>query len=114
MEHTVEPSLINLGSAATELVLHQIPLLVSLNMVVVLVGIAGKVLPALPGTPLVLIGLILAAWADGFQKVGWFPLAVIAGLTVLSLLVDFAATSLGAKRVNSSRPRWVRVGPMRP
>jgi uncharacterized protein YqgC (DUF456 family) len=75
-------------------------------VLLVLVGIAGTVLPALPGTPLVLIGLILAAWADGFQKVGWFPLAVIAGLTVLSLLVDFAATSLGAKRVGAS---WLAV-----
>jgi uncharacterized protein YqgC (DUF456 family) len=72
----------------------------------VLVGIAGTILPAIPGTPLVLIGLVLAAWADGFQKVGWFPLAVIAGLTVLSLIVDFAATSLGAKRVGAS---WLAV-----
>jgi uncharacterized protein YqgC (DUF456 family) len=77
-----------------------------LAVVVVLVGIAGTILPALPGTPLVLLGLVLAAWADGFQKVGWFPLAVIGGLTVLSLVVDFAATSLGAKRVGAS---WLAV-----
>jgi uncharacterized protein len=75
-------------------------------VLLVLVGIAGTILPALPGTPLVLIGLVLAAWADDFQKVGWFPLAVIAGLTVLSLVVDFAATSLGAKRVGAS---WLAV-----
>lgn len=75
-------------------------------ILLVLVGIAGTILPALPGTPLVLIGLVLAAWADDFQKVGWFPLAVIAGLTVLSLVVDFAATSLGAKRVGAS---WLAV-----
>jgi uncharacterized protein len=77
-----------------------------LAVVVVLVGIAGTILPALPGTPLVLLGLVLAAWADGFQKVGWFPLTVIGGLTVLSLVVDFAATSLGAKRVGAS---WLAV-----
>lgn len=75
-------------------------------VLLVLVGIAGTILPALPGTPLVLLGLVLAAWADGFQKVGWFPLAVIGGLTVLSLVVDFAATSLGAKRVGAS---WLAV-----
>ena len=39
-----------------------------LSVLLVLVGIAGTILPALPGTPLVLIGLILAAWADGFRK----------------------------------------------
>lgn len=77
-----------------------------LAVVFVLVGLAGTILPALPGTPLVFIGLVLAAWADGFQKVGWFPLAVIAGLTVLALVVDFAATSLGAKRVGAS---WLAV-----
>ncbi|HKH46455.1 MAG TPA: DUF456 family protein [Thermoanaerobaculia bacterium] len=75
-------------------------------VLLVLAGIAGTILPALPGTPLVLLGLVLAAWADGFQKVGWFPLSVIAGLTVLSLVVDFAATSLGAKRVGAS---WLAV-----
>jgi uncharacterized protein YqgC (DUF456 family) len=77
-----------------------------LAVLLVLVGIAGTILPALPGTPLVFIGLLLAAWADGFQKVGWFPLAVIGGLTVLSLVVDFAATSLGAKRAGAS---WLAV-----
>lgn len=77
-----------------------------LAVLFVLVGIAGTILPALPGTPLVLIGLVLAAWADGFQKVGWFPLAVIGGLTVLSLVVDFVATSLGAKRAGAS---WLAV-----
>lgn len=75
-------------------------------VLLVVVGIAGTILPALPGTPLVFIGLILAAWADGFQKVGWFPLTLIGALTLLSLLVDFAATSLGAKRVGAS---WLAV-----
>ena len=77
-----------------------------LAAILVLVGMAGTILPALPGAPLVLIGLVLAAWADGFQKVGWFPLTVIGGLTILTLVVDFAATSLGAKRVGAS---WLAV-----
>jgi len=77
-----------------------------LAVVCVLVGIAGTVLPALPGAPLVLLGLVLAAWADGFQKVGWIPLCVIGVLALLSLAVDFAATSLGAKRVGAS---WMAV-----
>lgn len=69
----------------------------------VLVGIAGTILPALPGTPLVFAGLLLAAWIDGFEKVGWFPLVVLGILTILSLGVDFLATSLGAKRVGASK-----------
>ena len=33
----------------------------------VLLGIAGILLPALPGVPLVFAGLLLSAWADGFD-----------------------------------------------
>jgi uncharacterized protein YqgC (DUF456 family) len=69
----------------------------------ILVGLAGTVLPALPGTPLVFVGLLLAAWADGFTKVGWFPLVLLALLTAASLAVDFFASSLGAKKVGASR-----------
>ena len=73
-----------------------------LAVILVLVGIAGTILPALPGAPLVGIGLLLAAWADRFEKVGWFPLVIIGVLTVLTLVVDFLATMLGAKRVGAS------------
>ncbi len=69
----------------------------------ILVGLAGTVLPALPGTPLVFVGLLLAAWADGFTKVGWFPLTLLALLTAGSLAIDFFASSLGAKKVGASR-----------
>src|SRR4028118_549217 len=73
-----------------------------LAVLLVLVGIAGTILPALPGAPLVGIGLVLAAWADRFEKVGWFPLVVIGVLTILTLVVDFLATMMGAKRVGAS------------
>jgi uncharacterized protein YqgC (DUF456 family) len=71
--------------------------------VLVLLGIAGTVLPALPGVPLVFAGLLLAAWIDGFAKVGWVTLVILGLLTALSFVVDFAATALGAKRVGATR-----------
>jgi hypothetical protein len=74
-----------------------------LVVVLVVVGIAGTVLPALPGVTLVFAGLLLAAWVDGFEKVGWLPLVVLGLLTALSFVVDFAATALGAKRVGATR-----------
>jgi len=74
----------------------------ALAAILVVVGIAGTILPALPGAPLVFVGLLLAAWAEGFQKVGWFTLTLLAILTLASLAVDFLATSLGAKRVGAS------------
>lgn len=69
----------------------------------VLLGLAGTILPALPGAPLVFAGLLLAAWIDGFQKVGIFPLVILGLLTVLTLVVDVVATALGAKKVGASK-----------
>jgi uncharacterized protein YqgC (DUF456 family) len=69
----------------------------------VLVGVAGTVLPALPGPVLVLAGLCLVAWMDDFARVGGWTLAVLAVLTALTYAVDFAASALGAKRVGASR-----------
>lgn len=74
-----------------------------LAVVLVLVGIAGTILPALPGLPLVFAGMLLAAWAGDFQQVGMPMLVVLGLLTVFSLAVDFWATALGAKRVGASR-----------
>lgn len=78
------------------------PVLMLLAVALVVVGVIGTVLPALPGAPLVFLGLLVAAWADHFQKVGWFTLSVLAILTILTFVVDFMAASLGAKRVGAS------------
>jgi uncharacterized protein len=78
-----------------------------LAIVLMVVGIAGTVLPALPGLPLVFAGMLLAAWAGGFEEVGGWTIAVLALLTLLSLGIDFMATALGAKRVGASKPALV-------
>jgi uncharacterized protein len=69
----------------------------------VLTGLAGSILPALPGVPLVFGGLLLAAWADDFQRVSWVVLVILGLMTVLSFAIDFAATAMGAKRVGASK-----------
>ena len=73
-----------------------------LAAVLVLVGIAGMVLPALPGAPLVLAGIVLAAWADDFQYAGWKTITVITILTGLAMVVDFVAGAFGAKQFGAS------------
>ncbi|MGH8026714.1 MAG: DUF456 domain-containing protein [Pseudoxanthomonas sp.] len=74
-----------------------------LAVILVLVGIAGVILPALPGLPLVFAGMLLAAWAGGFQQIGWVTLVILGLLTLLSVGVDFFATLIGAKRVGASK-----------
>lgn len=74
-----------------------------LAVVLILVGIAGTILPALPGLPLVFAGMLLAAWAGDFQHVGGWTLGILGVLTAISFGIDFMATAMGAKRVGASR-----------
>jgi uncharacterized protein len=78
-----------------------------LAVLVVTAGLAGTVVPALPGVPLVFAGLFLGAWADRFEAVGWGTIWVLAALTVVALIVDFAAGAAGARYLGaSSRAFW--------
>ena len=73
-----------------------------LAIVLVIVGLAGVLLPALPGSVLIFAGLLLGAWADGFSRVGALPLIAIGLIGASSYLVDFVAAALGAKHLGAS------------
>jgi uncharacterized protein YqgC (DUF456 family) len=79
-----------------------IPLFLLAALLVAL-GLVGLVLPVLPGAPLLLAGLVVAAWAEGFEKVGWGTLAAIGMIGLLGTFVDFAAGAFGAKRFGASK-----------
>jgi uncharacterized protein YqgC (DUF456 family) len=70
--------------------------------VLILAGLAGTILPALPGVPLVFAGMLLAAWANGFRDVSVWVIVLLGVLTLVSLAVDFFASLLGAKRAGAS------------
>jgi uncharacterized protein YqgC (DUF456 family) len=72
-------------------------------ILLVIIGLVGIVVPALPGPVLVYAGLFLAAWIDGFDKVGWLPLTVLGALTALTFFADFVASGAGAKRAGASK-----------
>lgn len=74
-----------------------------LAVLLMLVGIAGTFLPALPGTVLVFAGMVVGAWADGFARVGWPVLVVLGLLTAVSYLVDLGAAAIGVRKFGASR-----------
>jgi len=74
-----------------------------LAILLILVGFAGNILPLLPGTPLMLIGMLLAAWLDDFNRIGAFSIGVLVVLAILSQLADFLAGTLGAQRAGASK-----------
>lgn len=77
-------------------------------VVLVIAGLIGIVLPGLPGTLLVFLGLVAGAWAGHFQKVGWITLAVIGILGLVSAGIDLLATTLGVKKMGATR--WALLG----
>jgi uncharacterized protein YqgC (DUF456 family) len=81
-----------------------------IGVTLVIVGLVGTVLPALPGAMLIVAGLVVAAWADGFAKVGVVTLVIIGVIGAASYLVDFAAAALGAKRFGASPRAMVGAG----
>jgi uncharacterized protein len=81
-----------------------------LAVLLVAVGVAGVVLPALPGTVLIVAGLVLGAWADGFTRVGVWTLVLIAIIGAASYLVDFVAAAMGAKKLGASKRAMVGAG----
>ena len=74
-----------------------------LSIALIVLGVAGTVLPALPGTVLVLAGIVLGAWIDDFSRVGWGVLAGVTALAVVAWVLDYVAGLLGARKAGASR-----------
>ena len=66
-------------------------------------GMAGAVLPTLPGIPMIFGGIWLAAAVDHYRHLGMWWLLVIGALGSIGVIVDFIASALGARRVGASR-----------
>jgi len=66
-------------------------------------GLAGMLLPFVPGAPFLFLGLLFGAWAEGFRYIGPGTLLILAGMAALTYLVEFGASILGVKRYGGSR-----------
>lgn len=74
----------------------------SLALLVMLIGLIGSVLPVLPGTPLALIAAVVHRLYFGDDSVNNLVLLVLVVLTLVSLLFDFLASMLGAKKFGAT------------
>jgi uncharacterized protein YqgC (DUF456 family) len=78
-----------------------------LAVLVIIAGLAGTVIPALPGVPLVFLGLFIGAWIGQFEIIGWVTIAVLAVLALVAWIVDFLAGAAGTRYLGaSSRAFW--------
>ena len=74
-----------------------------LSVALIVIGVVGTVVPALPGPALVLAGIVLAAWIDDFSRVGWPALLLVGALALIAWVLDYVAAVLGARRAGASR-----------
>ena len=83
-------------------------LLYVLGALALLVGLAGIVLPGLPGALLMVGGVFLIGWAGNFAVVGWPTIAIAAVLGLGITAVDWLAGLMGARAFGASR--WAMLG----
>ena len=79
-----------------------------LAFALIAIGLVGTVMPALPGPPLVLLGILLAAWIDRFAKIPGWVCAIVSVLALAAIAIDWIAGALGARRVGASK--WAVIG----
>ncbi|WP_061213702.1 DUF456 domain-containing protein [Syntrophomonas wolfei] len=72
-------------------------------MILLLLGIGGTILPLLPGIPLMFVSIAAYGWYEGFNTITPKYVCILAALTVISLIVDYLSTVLGAKYFGSSK-----------
>jgi uncharacterized protein YqgC (DUF456 family) len=71
-------------------------------------GVAGLVLPVLPGAVLLVAGVVALAFAGNFAAVGWGTVAFAGVMGLAITAVDWAASVLGAKAFGASK--WAVLG----
>jgi uncharacterized protein len=76
----------------------------------IVLGVAGTVLPMLPGAILVFGGIALAAWIDDFARIPVWLLLLLAVLTAMAWAVDYLAAAAGAKRAGASKLAIIGAG----
>jgi len=69
----------------------------------IVIGVAGTILPAIPGVTLVFLGMLLGAWIDGFARIPVWLVVIFALLTAVTWAVDYFAAAAGAKRAGASK-----------
>ncbi len=78
-----------------------------LAYLLIVIGLAGAVIPVLPGPLLIWLGALVWAWGDGFQQIGWSTLIVMAVLAALSWGSDLILSTVFTRRAGVS---WRAIG----
>jgi uncharacterized protein YqgC (DUF456 family) len=78
------------------------------TLLIMLVGLAGVILPVIPGIPLIWVSAFVYGLVTGFEEINWSILGILAILTGFTIVLDYVANLYGAKRMGASR--WGIIG----
>lgn len=68
----------------------------------IVAGLAGTVIPAIPGLPLIAVGAALIGWAGDFEIVSWTTIIVLAVMAIVGVVIDTVAQTAGAQKAGAS------------
>ncbi|WP_373976509.1 DUF456 family protein [Chitinibacter sp. SCUT-21] len=74
-----------------------------LSIGLMLLGVAGIILPLLPSTPLVFAGMMIIAWQQDFQTVSGYTMLALAAIAIFASALDYIAGAMGAKVAGASK-----------
>lgn len=83
-------------------------LLILAGILLIGLGLAGMLLPALPGPPLLYLGILSLAWADNFRHLNRSELIALGIIAAIVTILDLIATLFGTKVFGGSR--WGMLG----
>ena len=69
----------------------------------ILVGLAGTIIPALPGIPMIFAGGWLIAYMEDYQYFSWGTLIALGVLTVISIIIDWVSQTLVAQKAGATK-----------
>lgn len=74
-----------------------------LGALIIVAGLAGTIIPALPGIPLIFVGILFIAWSGDFAAIGMKSLAVLGVLAAIGWAIDLLAGALGARYLGATQ-----------
>jgi uncharacterized protein YqgC (DUF456 family) len=77
--------------------------LIILGLLIAMVGLAGCILPVIPGPPFSFLALIILSWAKDWEPFSSTFLIIMAGLTILLTILDYVVPVIGAKKYGASK-----------
>ena len=78
-------------------------LIVIASFILIALGLVGTFLPFIPSVPLAWLAILLFAYSTAFAKISLTVVLIFLGVTVFTVILDFLAPIIGAKKFNATK-----------